>query len=481
MFSKATANFIRQVDPEGSLIHVSRVNDSHKLLPMAVVIKRNRVWAWQRPKYQPTDFTLADLLQGDEVLRPEANETEFLTYKGTYSDECSGKLDTTAGPVSVSLEGLGSSKLESCFGKLRKEELDVKKLLKDSSNRLMDMQHVLVQQLEKRSEVLTVVKERILTAEPCSVTLTKTQQCSFQGVLRLLGLLGSLVKVCGKDENSLGVDSDVSLEIPPGTVIAYSTLELEIKKNGRYDICLQPRTVGGFESDSVPFDDSLNSVDGVCNGRRAREDAFFAVFHSGWQEMDLSPLADLPPATRRDLMEKLQDALRDRTTLSYIQSALEESCDYETVRDPIADEEETVTRISTTMDLMETCRVSRDGPTGDPSLLDLAYLLVSAMAELPDETLNILSNSRHDFLAAFDVLMLRLKASRGTLPIQSLPAPLQDNQAFQRAEQLLSSVGVALRRDAEQLRVEMENTDGVLPMLLGLSAHGLALLCTGLC
>ncbi|KAM4554421.1 uncharacterized protein V3H82_018641 [Fundulus diaphanus] len=152
--------------------------------------------------------------------------------------------------------------------------------------------------------------------------------------------------------------------------------------------------------------------------------------------MDLSPLADLPPATRRDLMEKLQEALRDRTTLSYMQSALEESCDYETVQDHIADEEDTVTRISTTMDLMETCRVSRDGPRGDPSLLDLAYLLVCAMEELPDETLNILSNSRHDFLAAFDVLMHRLKASRGTLPIQSLPAPLQDNQAFQQAEQL---------------------------------------------
>lgn len=70
MFSKATANFVRQVDPEGSLIHVSRVNDSHKLLPMAVVVKRKRLWAWQRPKYQPTDFTLGDLLQGDEVLRP---------------------------------------------------------------------------------------------------------------------------------------------------------------------------------------------------------------------------------------------------------------------------------------------------------------------------------------------------------------------------------------------------------------------------
>lgn len=70
MFSKATANFVRQIDPEGSLIHVSRLNDSHKLVPMALVVKRNRIWFWQRPKYQPTDFTLSDLLQGDRVLSP---------------------------------------------------------------------------------------------------------------------------------------------------------------------------------------------------------------------------------------------------------------------------------------------------------------------------------------------------------------------------------------------------------------------------
>lgn len=41
-------------------------------------------------------------------------------------------------------------------------------------------------------------------------------------------------QVCVKDSNDIVVDSDVSLEIPPGTVIAYSVLELEIKKNGDY-------------------------------------------------------------------------------------------------------------------------------------------------------------------------------------------------------------------------------------------------------
>uniref|UniRef100_A0A3B4WVX2 Gasdermin pore forming domain-containing protein n=1 Tax=Seriola lalandi dorsalis TaxID=1841481 RepID=A0A3B4WVX2_SERLL len=266
MFSKATANFVRQIDPEGSLIHVSRVNDSQKLVPMALVVKRNRLWFWQRPKYHPTDFTLSDLLLGDKTLSPGLCETEFLTYKGTFGDKLSGKLKTKAGSVSVALEGRGTTMLQSCFGKLKKEELDVIKLLRDSRSRLVDMQHVLVQQLEKRADVLAVVKERIVTTNSCSITQTKKEQCIFQGVVGLLDILGSSVKVCVKDTNNIEMDSDVSLEIPSDTVIAYSILELEIKKNGHYNICLQPGTIGGFVSDTWPSQDSLNVVDGKCNG-----------------------------------------------------------------------------------------------------------------------------------------------------------------------------------------------------------------------
>lgn len=41
-------------------------------------------------------------------------------------------------------------------------------------------------------------------------------------------------QVCLKDTNKIEMDSDVSVEIPSDTVIAYSILELEIKKNGDY-------------------------------------------------------------------------------------------------------------------------------------------------------------------------------------------------------------------------------------------------------
>lgn len=61
--------------------------------------------------------------------------------------------------------------------------------------RLVDMQHVLVRQIEKRAEVVGLVKERIFTTSPCSITQTKVEECTFQGVLGLVGMLGSSVKV----------------------------------------------------------------------------------------------------------------------------------------------------------------------------------------------------------------------------------------------------------------------------------------------
>lgn len=59
------------------------------------------------------------------------------------------------------------------------------------------------------------------------------------------------LKVSGKDIDLFEVDKDVSLEIPPGTVIAYSTMELEIEKNGHYGeglnvwLCVQTKNVQG--------------------------------------------------------------------------------------------------------------------------------------------------------------------------------------------------------------------------------------------
>lgn len=73
--------------------------------------------------------------------------------------------------------------------------------------------------------------------------------------------------------------------------------------------------------------------------------------------------------------------------------------------------------------------------------------------------------------------MCKLKENSESLPILSLPALLQDDQAFQLAEQLLSSTCVALRRDADSLLVETGPTHRLHTLVLYLSIHGLSLLC----
>lgn len=50
-------------------------------------------------------------------------------------------------------------------------------------------------------------------------------------------------QVCVNNSNSSEADSDVSLEIPSGTVVAYSVLELEIKKNGQFGECVAAANV----------------------------------------------------------------------------------------------------------------------------------------------------------------------------------------------------------------------------------------------
>lgn len=67
MFAKATKNLVSEIDADGSLIPVSRLNDSDGLAPLALVIKRNRYWFWQWPKYLTSDFKLNDVLVGEPI------------------------------------------------------------------------------------------------------------------------------------------------------------------------------------------------------------------------------------------------------------------------------------------------------------------------------------------------------------------------------------------------------------------------------
>lgn len=68
-------------------------------------------------------------------LSTENKESDFIKFNGTYSDKMQGNLDANFVHTNVNLEGKDTSKLQSSFGSLKKEEVNVKKLLKDSKGR----------------------------------------------------------------------------------------------------------------------------------------------------------------------------------------------------------------------------------------------------------------------------------------------------------------------------------------------------------
>jgi len=62
-------------------------------------------------------------------------ETDFMSYNGKVVGNKSGSATADVGPGSINIGGTGSSKLQSSFGNLKKEEIDVQKLLQDSKSR----------------------------------------------------------------------------------------------------------------------------------------------------------------------------------------------------------------------------------------------------------------------------------------------------------------------------------------------------------
>ncbi|XP_035650727.2 gasdermin-E-like isoform X3 [Oncorhynchus keta] len=471
MFAKATAKFVRQIDPDGTLISVSRLNDSDKLVPMALVVKRNRFWFWQRPKYLPSDFTLSHLLLGDKELTPDVSESDFLSYEGRFGDNLSGKLDAKAGSISVNVEGRCSSKLQLSFGKLKKQDVDVQKLLLASNDRVVDMQHVLVQQSQKHAEVFAVLKERILTTTPCSISEQVQEQGTCQGVLGLLGKLGThSVKVCVQENSSIEMDSDISLEIPPLTVIAYSLIELEVRKDGHYELCLQHGTLGGFEADSgktSPSQDSFDTlcvVDGLEWAEEIPEGAPLSALQKNLQDLEvyLHQLVVLPESTRSTLFQRLCEVLVDRTSLTVLEHTLEGLCRGEDL-DPTEVKELSVSQIKSVSALSDLVRkfppneIQAEG-TSIPLHLTATHLLVSALEALPDAALTLLGESSPDVLEALNTL---------------------EEGAFHWAEQLLLSSNVMLRRETDRLWAETGKKPGLFPLVMCIAVQGLTSLYTG--
>ncbi|KAM3873366.1 gasdermin Eb [Diretmus argenteus] len=466
MFATATQNFVEEVDHEGFLIPVSSLNDRIDLL--SLVVKRKRFWFWQKPKYFPTDFSLNDVLTGDTPIKPVVIETDFIKYNGEFGDNIQGSLDANLTLSNLNLEGKDSSKLHSSFGSLKKEEVDVQKLLRDSRDRDLDMSHSLVQQTrEKPREVFGVVKERIVTTQPCSVTEEVQQGGQFGGLLTCYGL--KRTKVSLKENASLSKDSNVTMEIPPHTTIAYGLMELEVKLSGRYDLCLMSDTYGGFEVDGSA---KKKSVSVSAASVHASENSCLK------QELDkLSShfllLASLPASTRSSLLQRLTEAFKDTEAVGVLENALDQMCFGERPALGVVQMASQRQNIQAMLDLLEESgRGEQTRADQSVSVLKAFHLIVSALDEMPDGSLAVLETCcSPTVLQALELLVQRVAGS-GEL---SGPAPMT-GEVYEKTEHLFAFANVTLKRDGDSVKAEIKHQPGNLPLVLCIAVRGLALL-----
>ncbi|XP_076136757.1 gasdermin Eb [Alosa pseudoharengus] len=462
MFGKATTNLLSEVDPDGSLVPVRRLNDSDKLSPLSLVIKRKRFLFWQRPKYLPTGFTLNDLLQpGSQPIQPVLAEMDFLKYSGTFGEKMSSSLETEVGNANalegqVALEGKSTSKLQSSFGTLRKQELDVCALLQDSKDKKLDMEHDLMEQVrERRRRVFGLVRERVFTTQECSVSEEVDKATTCRGLVGFF--TPSKIKVSVKHSGNLEADSNVSLTIPANTTLAYSLIELEVKAKGKYELCLLHDLEGGFESDSV---DTVSTAP-----IRSHKGSLLTDLEE--ESRPLSPLACEPAGTRTTLLQWLSELMKERAALDILEQALEDRCGNVTPDLRSLDPTPTLkAQVTSVLQLLP--------PDAPQALLSATHLLVSALDEMSDEGLTALSSCcTPPVLQALQRLVRRLASEGACSPVDPV---LAQEAIFPQVQCLFAASGVNLHREAETVKAEGGALTGCLPLVMGIAVTGLAAL-----
>ncbi|XP_074509971.1 gasdermin Eb [Sebastes fasciatus] len=463
MFATATRNFVEEVDHGGLLIPVSSLNDTIALL--TVVVKRKRFWVWQRPKYIPTDFNFNDILTGDTPIKPGVIETDFIKYNGSFGDNIQGNVNANFPHTSVSMGGKDSSKLHSFFGSLKKEEVDVQKLLRDSKDRFLDMSHGLVQQTkEKHRQVFGIVKERIVTTQPCSV-IEEVQQGGQCGAgLSLCGPKSP--KVSLKENGSLSKDSNVSMEIPVHTTLAYALIELEIKQDGHYELCLMSDTTGSFEVDG-PVKKGLLHVFGASAS--APENSPLK------QELErlsdhFQQLSALPATTRSSLLQQITNVMEDREAISTLQNVLDQMClDKRPALDDVTATDSQKQNIQAILDLLE-----QSGQVKSTPVLTALHLIISAMDEMTNDCLSVLGMCCSLTVLQALELLVQCVSEKGELPLSSAGLAALTEDVYEKTEHLFASSNVSLKRDGDTVTTEISHLAGNLPLVLCIAVRGLA-------
>ncbi|XP_012496187.1 PREDICTED: non-syndromic hearing impairment protein 5 [Propithecus coquereli] len=491
MFAKATRNFLREVDDGGDLIAVSNLNDSDKLQLLSLVTKKKRFWFWQRPKYQFLSITLGDVLAEDQFLSPVVVESDFVKYEGKFENHVSGTIETALGKVKLNVGGSGHVQSRSSFGTLRKQEVDLQQLIGDSVERTINLKNPILQQvLERRNEVLCILTQKIMTTQKCVISehVQVEEKCG-----GMVGIHTKTVQVSATEDGSLVKDTNVVLEIPAATTIAYGVIELYVKLDGQFEFCLLRGKRGGFEHEkrveSVYLDPpvfrefAFVDVPDAGHGTSSQDGPLSVLKRATLLlERNFHPFVELPESQQTAVSSALQAVLFDEELLVVLEQVCE---DVVSGLSPplavLAELKPPQQQDLTTFLRLVGCSVQ--GPkdaVSNQKLFATAYFLVSALAEMPDNAAVLLGTCCKLRIIPALCHLLQALSDDGVSDLEDAPlAPLKDTERFGIVQRLFALADITLERLQSSVKATILKDPNVFPLILYITLNGLCALGRG--
>ncbi|XP_056458898.1 gasdermin-E-like isoform X1 [Gadus chalcogrammus] len=452
MFAKATANFLEEVDPTGNLIPVSSCNDSFNVL--SIVRKQKGGWLFQKTKYVATGFTLNDILRGDTLIQPAVTLTEFANYTQSGSEKSQAGLEANLHPelAKLEVEHKGTSKHNISFGSLKKEDLNLPQLIKDSKGRFLDMHHSLIKQAREKDGVFGLVTQKIVTTQTSTISQGEELANSLGGQIRHM-----VLKMCLKANASLTKGRSLELTIQPHTTIAYKQYVLRMKPKGDFGLdFLSEKSSVTFQTDDWYPPGCTWLTEEVATLSRN-----FAL------------LSGLKASIRTSLLQHLISVMMQCGAVHLLERVLSQMLDG---KRPSLDCVEIEPQRQALQVMLDVLSDEDNGLETEDSSSPLGafHLVTSALAEMPDDGLAVLMSSCTPRVLRSLALLVQCVIENGEMSLSSDDLAPLTGETFQLTELLFSSCGVELQRDGDVLKTKLSESYQPRPLVLCLAIKGLA-------
>ncbi|XP_047450515.1 uncharacterized protein LOC125013689 isoform X1 [Mugil cephalus] len=454
MFGLEAKAVMRSVGAHKDLISNDNLNNKVDLLTLVKVREGN---IWKVPKYTMMTMSLPELMEEEkeeeeETFSPDVEE-EVLVKDFTTSMETSGSGSAGGGDAAVG-EAKVSANVDTVDGlvmpvSMMKKKADIKKVRSKFSGRKIKKNNVDMLDLKQRDK-LTFVHQTVYNTGPVKLIRKSKSDGSISASCQKM--INLLVKGSRKEETSFTV--------PEQATFAYGLTEIMLDDNE-----LSKNDVGVFMRFWVElvfnFSFSSSHSEIKCEPwthKTGLETIFSDSSNTAtlrqvkdgveMKEALLQPLADLPESTRRELLKKLCDVLKNQDDLSELEETLDQSIKgtYERPQN------ETV---SSFLDVLDVSNVSSD-------VKNAVYVLVSALDALPNEAPPLLTSCSEETLRVLQQMVDALKdEDQAELP-ESLPPSLQEDGDLRWAAELLCSTD----QNLEELSQNWERPEFPPQMLL---------------